>query len=856
MFARKKNYPTFRSKKRMEIERITDKKHPRTPERTPDQLRLTRRTVVFKGLAVTSFAALTGRLWQLQVRDHQVSVDAQQTFSQSSFPLPAARGLIYDRDRKILADNMKSWSVSIIPANLPSADTDDGALQRRAIFTTLANQLQMLDVIILRPPKMPTERESREEIYQRLAAAIGIDIDAVRFPVEKQMAQANPQRAVMVPEGKQTLSPQQLDTARALANEFPKDIMSVINPIEYQVDIFGEWRPYTPRVIKTDVDKGVALGIEANRLYLPGVQIDDQALSRNYRVGAEMGHILGYTGPITAEERTASIVKDEHGQALTDGDGDPIYAYGLSDYVGKAGLESGLEDLLRGREGKYVAKMNASNRVIGEYPDLRKPAVNGNSVVLTIPLDYQQQVIKILQEGYGGKGGINNVKPLIEEANKAALAKNPPRPDQVKPIPPPAGAAVAIDPRNGEILALVSLPGYDVRLFANGITQKEFDVLLEKDVPDKDKTYPLQNRTIASVYPPGSTLKPFSASAGLHTGKIKDSTKFKCLGNIRVPPTGNEIGGNYYWCWTRDQQHQDLSVYEALATSCDVFFYTLAGPKQPDILGVDTHFYQPNSGNPEYFNGLGIEALNDHLRLYGFGALSGIELGDEVPGLVPGTAWKEQTFVGDSWSLGDTLVTAIGQGYMQVTPLQLCNATAAIANGGTVYKPTLVHEVLNDQGQTVRGQQAQVIRKLPIDRNLLEVVRTGMKMNVEWHRDNTVKGLVAPQFDQAGNPIPGTEQFPLPPGISAGVKTGTAEYDSAFMDDDGLLLKSHAWCSAFAPYDNPEICVLAFVEGGSGSATIAAPVAAGMINAWFARKSDPNQAEQQPQIPEQDGGGA
>jgi penicillin-binding protein 2 len=855
MFARKKQYPTFGSKKRMEIERIADKKHPREPERTPDQLRLTRRTVVFKGLAVTSFAALTGRLWQLQVRDQQVSVAAQQTFSQSSFPLPAARGLIYDRDRKILADNIKSWAVSIIPANLPDPDTDDGALQRRAIFTTLANQLQMPDVIILRPPKMPKERASREEIYGRLATAIGIDIDAIRYPVENQLKQDNPQRAAMVPDGKQTLSAQQLDVARALANEFPKDIMSVVNPIEYQVDIFGEWRPYTPRVIKTDVDKGVALGIEANRLYLPGVQIDDQSLSRNYHVGAEMGHILGYTGPITAEEQDEFALRDDRGRPITDENGDKLYAYTDNDYIGKAGIERGLENLLRGREGKYVAKMNAANRIVGEYSELRKPAVNGKSVVLTIPLDYQQQVIKILQEGYGGKGGINNVKPLIEESNKTVLAENPPRPDKVKPIPPRAGAAVAIDPRNGEILALVSLPGYDVRLFANGITQKEFDVLLEKDVPDEDKTYPLQNRTIASVYPPGSTLKTFSAMAGLHNGKIKDNTKFKCLGYIRVPPTGNEIGGPKYWCWTRDQQHQDLTVYEALATSCDVFFYTLAGPKQTDLLGVDTHFYQPNN-TLEYFNGLGIDALNEHLRLYGFGALSGIELGDEVSGLVPGIAWKEQTFVGDSWSLGDTLVTSIGQGYMQVTPLQLCNATAAIANGGTLYKPTLVHEVLDDQGQTVRGQQAQVIRKLPVDRNLLEVVRMGMKMNVEWHRDNVVKGLVAPNFDAAGNPIPGTEQFPLPPGIDAGVKTGTAEYDSAFVDNDGLLLKSHAWCAAFAPYNNPEICVLAFVEGGSGSATIAAPVAAGMINAWFARKPEPKQAAQPPTDPAHEQGGA
>ena len=175
--------------------------------------------------------------------------------------------------------------------------------------------------------------------------------------------------------------------------------------------------------------------------------------------------------------------------------------------------------------------------------------------------------------------------------------------------------------------------------------------------------------------------------------------------------------------------------------------------------------------------------------------------------------------------------------YVLVTPLQLCNATASIANGGTLYKPTLVHQVLDDQGQVVRGPQASVIRKLPLDRQNIDIVREGMRMNVTWHRegDPRVRGLVAPKFDEKGNAIPGTERFPLPPGIDAGVKTGTAEYGSE-VDDEGLLLRAHAWCAAFAPYNNPEICVVAFVEGGSASATIAAPVANGMINAWFARK--------------------
>ena len=844
MLVRKRYQPTFRPKKRIEIERMVDKKRSKSPERTKDQIRLTRRTLVFKGLAVSSFAALTGRLFYLQVVDQQRSIDAQQQFNRRDFPLPAARGLIYDRDRKPLADNIKSWSVAIVPANLPDEEKEGGKLQRQAIYVTLANQLAMPDVVIIRPAELYADQPRREETYTRLAAALGVAVETIRDPIETEIVAATtekraPQRSIKVPFSSTELKPEQLTAARTIQKNLQG--IHVVNPIDYQVAIYGAWKPYEPLIIKPNVDKGVALGIEANRLYLPGVQVDDNTLSRRYLVGEAMGHILGYTGPITAEEWVAKTVKDERGQTLLDGDGDPVRIYKNKDYIGKAGVEAGLEEILRGRAGHYSAKVNALNKAIGEFTELRVNAVNGSSVVLSIPIDYQETVLKILQDGYNGVGGINNVEPYLKAKNAEALTEK--RPDRVKPIPPKAGAAVAINPRTGEILALVSLPGYDPKLFAEGISQKAFDVLLETGVPDKDKRYPLQNRCIASNYPPGSTMKTFVASAGLYTGKVKHDTKFKCLGHIRVPPGGNEIGGNSYWCWTRDAQHGDLSVYEALATSCDVFFYTLAGPKQQDAFGIDTHFYQPNGGDPQWFNGLGIDQMNEHLRLYGFGSLTGVELGDEIPGLIPGIAWKEQTFENDYWSLGDTLNSSIGQGYMLVTPLQLCNGTAAIANGGTLYQPTLIHEILDDSGKTVRSQQPKVIRKLPINRNLLEIVREGMRMNVTWHRQDgrpipyQVKGLVAPNFDERGASIPGSEQFPLPAGIDAGVKTGTAEYDQSQVDDDGLLLKSHAWCAAFAPYNDPEICVLSFIEGGSASAAIAAPVACGMINAWFARKT-------------------
>ena len=823
----------WRVQKRIELERMADKKRPRSPEQTADQRRLTRRTFVFKGLAAASFAALTVRLWQLQIRDHEGAVKAQDEYGRRQIPLNQARGMLYDRDRTLIADNIKSWSVAIVPAALPSDDTTEGEAERQAIFATLAQHLGMPDIVVLKTKELPKNPALRDEIYNRLATTLNATLDLVRDPVEKELAYANKkkiaaQAMIKVPQGNDDLTPAQLAAARALQDELLA--LHVVNPIAYQVDTFGLYDQYNPLTIKTGVPKEKAMGIEANRLYFPGVQIADNALIRRYHVGAEIGHLLGYTGAITAEERREYVLRDDRGEVIIDPiDNEPIPLYGLRDHLGKAGIELGLEPLLRGKRGKYFAKVNAAGKIVGEFPEGRLNPVNGSSVVLSIPLDYQKEVIAILQKQ------IDAVKPLIEEDNAAYRKEG--KLDKLKPIPIRAGAAVAIDPRNGEVLALVSIPSYDPKLFAKGISQAEFDVLLEKGVPDKEKRLPLINRSVSYEVPPGSTLKTFIAAAGLQGGAIKPDTKFKCLGHLAIEETWSSIRHNY-WCWTRDEQHQDLDVREALATSCDVFFYNVGGPRQQDEAGEWTHYFLHNSPDKQWFNGLGINKINEYLRLFGFGESSGIELPEDVAGIVPGIDWKEKTFPGNYWSIGDTIVTSIGQGYDLVTPLQLCNATASIANGGTLYKPTLVHQVLDDQGQVVRGPQASVIRKLPLDRQNIDIVREGMRMNVTWHRPNdpnNVRGLVAPKFDEKGNVIPGTEQFPLPPGIDAGVKTGTAEYGNE-VDDEGLLLRSHAWCAAFAPYNNPEICVVAFVEGGTASATIAAPVANGMINAWFARK--------------------
>lgn len=505
----------WRVRKRIEIERMADKKRPRAPEETAEHRRLTRRTFVFKGLAAAGFAALTARLWQLQVRDQSSWLAKQEEYNERHFVLNQARGMLFDRDRTLIADNVKSWSVAIVPASLPTDETDEGLAERGAIFTTLSKHLGMGDILVLRTGELPKDEKERDEIYNRLSGALKLTLDLIKDPVEREIKSAAdkkvaPQAMIKIPEGKDELTPEQIAAARAL-----EDVLlavHVVNPVAYQVDTFGFYDQYNPLTIKTGVDKAVAMGIEANRIFFPGVQIADNALIRRYHVGEEIGHILGYTGKINAEERREYVLKDDRGEVVIDPtDNEPIPIYGLNDYIGKAGIELGLEPLLRGKRGKYIARINAAGKIVGDYPEGRLEPVNGNSVVLTIPLDYQKEVIAILQRQ------IEATQAYIESENERFRSEG--RFDRVKPFPIQAGSAVAIDPRNGEVLALVSIPSYDPNLFAKGISQKEFDALLEKDVPDKEKRNPLINRSIAAGLPPGSTLKSFIAAAGLQGGR-------------------------------------------------------------------------------------------------------------------------------------------------------------------------------------------------------------------------------------------------------------------------------------------------------------------------------------------------
>jgi penicillin-binding protein 2 len=329
---------------------------------------------------------------------------------------------------------------------------------------------------------------------------------------------------------------------------------------------------------------------------------------RNYTEGALVSHLLGYMGSIPADE-------------LAD------YAalgYQPSDLVGLTGIELTQEDVLRGVKGQKHVEVDVYEREVNVIAS--DPATPGNNIILTVDTALQQVVQDALEVG-------------MREAGSDV------------------GVAIVMDPRNGQVLSMVTLPAFDNNLFSGGISYDDFASLNE------DPRRPLVNHAVSGQYPPGSTFKVIPATAELQDGVITTGTMCTCRGVLLLPnkyyPDDLSKAQPFY-CWNR-AGHGTLNVVGALANSCNIFFYQA-------------------TGGYEEFEGLGIDRLGDYMRMFGFGEPTGIELSGEASGLVPNDRWKRQNY-GESWTTGDTYNAAIGQGFVLSTPLQLLNATVAIANG-------------------------------------------------------------------------------------------------------------------------------------------------------------------------------
>jgi len=457
--------------------------------------------------------------------------------------------------------------------------------------------------------------------------------------------------------------------------------------------------PYAPVPIKEDVDKQVAFLIEEEHQYLPGVVVEVGS-RREYQTGILTSHALGFVGNMPAE-----LAEEYLNQASED--------YDITDSVGLMGLEAAFEAELRGRKGTEHIEVDAFEREVNVLAT--NPPEPGNSLVLTLDVDLQQAAEAALREG-------------MRRVNSTA------------------GVVIAMDPRTGAVLAMVSLPSYDNNLFARGISAQEYEQL------SQDAEHPMINHAISGQYPPGSTFKIIPAAGALEEGVINLNTQVRCHGEMLVPnqffPDDREKAQAFV-CWNR-WGHGSLNVIEGIAQSCDIFFYNVGG-------------------GFEDFRGLGMDRLGEYARAFGLGEPTGIALPGESPGLVPDDQWKRINY-GEHWVTGDTYNAVIGQGFVLVTPLQLLNATVAIANGGTLYRPQLVQQLLDSEGNVVRDLAPEVIRQIPVSDDNIELVREGMRAAVTR---GTAHRINLTEIEVAG-------------------KTGTAEYPGP-RDEEGIR-RSRWWC--------------------------------------------------------------
>ncbi|MFT5549574.1 MAG: penicillin-binding protein 2 [Candidatus Azotimanducaceae bacterium] len=466
--------------------------------------------------------------------------------------------------------------------------------------------------------------------------------------------------------------------------------------------------------------------LAVNLYKFDGVEINAR-LTRNYPQGDHAVHALGYVGRIDVKD--LELVNENN--------------YAGTSHIGKLGLEKFYESQLHGTVGVQQVEVNSRGRTLRVLSETAP--LPGDNLYLTIDSKLQ----KVAEQAFGDL----------------------------------TGSVVAINPRNGEVLALVSMPKFDPNLFVNGISYKNYDKLRNS------KQQPMFNRALSGQYPPGSTTKPFFGLAGLEAGTINSQSKIFCRGFYRLPNKEHR-----YRDWKK-QGHGYMNLKGAITQSCDVYFYDLS--------------YR-----------LGIDKMSAFLDKFGFGKKTGIDSTGEVSGLLPSREWKRKT-LNRPWFPGETLNTGIGQGTFLVTPLQLANSTGALSLNGLRYRPHLVNALENGSS----GIKADI----PIE----QVSEGGVSKKLNWeqvHKDmvNVVHGLHG-----TANRINRGLTYRI-----AG-KTGTAQVYGIAQDDeydeDTVInrLRDHALFMSYAPSENPQIAVAVIVENGGHGSSVAAPIARKVLDAYL-----------------------
>ena len=514
-----------------------------------------------------------------------------------------------------------------------------------------------------------------------------------------------------------------------------EDMAAVLDTIDARIGIsetererFGrerqQRRAFEGVPLKLNLSPGELATIAVDLHQMPGVQMVPY-LTRRYPYADLYAHVLGYVGRLDVEDLRRLDRENYLG----------------STYTGKTGLELQYEAALHGRTGFQQVESNAQGRTLRVLE--RQRPEPGADLVLTI--DHR-----------------------LQQAAWDALGDR-------------AGAIVAIDPRNGEVLALVSKPAFDTNLFVNGLSQAQYDAILN------GRGQPLINRALRGAYEPGSTLKPFVGLAGLELGVVEPDSRVFSSGQFRIPGQQRP-----YRDWRRGG-HGWVDVLAALEESVNTYFYQLA---------LD----------------LGIDRFHDYLSQFGFGQPTGIDLPSESAGVLPSREWKRGRF-SEPWYPGETVIAGIGQGFNVVTPLQLAVATAALTTTGQRRVPHVVRasRVPGNALLEVTAEPQPIPVKNP--RNWA-LIREGMRRVVHGEKGTARAIADGLEYEMAGKS--GTAQV-----------YGLAEGETYDEEEVAENLRTHALFVGFAPLEDPEIAVAVVVEHGGGGSTVAAPVLRQVLDAWI-----------------------
>lgn len=668
-------------------------------------------------LIATIFGFYILRLFDIQILQGPDFIAQANNNRTQIISTPAIRGTIYDRNGVILAQNVPSYNVVVIPGYLPE---DEGDTQ--AIFRELS---EIIDI--------PVSQGSTDE-------------EAVR-----------------------NFTPCYNDLGIA-------EVVYIATT---------NW-PFQATALKCDVPQDVAMIVMENRDDWPGIDVEISSV-RQYPTGNLTSEVIGFLGPIPA------ILEDYYVD---------LGFVANRDKVGYAGIEQSLNDTLAGRNGIQEVEVNVAGEIIRYLSEPVDP-IPGNDIILTIDSRLQAIAREAL---------ISEIDYWNLQAGKT-ISNN--------------GVVIAMNPKTGEVLALVSYPNFENNRMERIIPGYYYEQL------SNDPQRPLFNHAVSAEHPPGSVYKMTSALGVLNEGVVTPEYEIEDKGTITVIQRFFENDPNAqpreFVCWDRSG-HGMVNYLKAIAMSCNIYWHKVAGGFENEV---------PDGG-------LGILRMSEYSKALGYGTITGIELPGESDGLVPDPTWKRIN-LGENWATGDTYTAAIGQGYVLATPLQVVNSFSTIANGGKLMDVTLVNQIISPEGEIIEELEPSYrwdITQDPVIQVYDGNIPTGETKTVEpWVLELANQGMRMVVTEGTASEYTGArheELFRNDSSQSAG-KTGTAEYCDNVAQEQGLCgfgrWPSHAWYVGYAPWDDAEIAVVAFVYNGTEGATLSAPVVRRVIDAYFELKA-------------------